>query len=141
MKNSSDTFTDNLLGQMSLEEKIGQLNQIHPFEWFDADIVRQGKVGSIINASGALTGQGASASVGAEQSNYLQQLALEAPLKIPVLFGRDVIHGYRTVFPIPLAQAAAFDPALAEQAAAVAAKEASASGIKVDLRSDAGYCP
>lgn len=126
----SVAFIDNLLGQMTLEEKVGQLNQIHPFEWFDTDIVRQGKVGSIINASGALTGQGASESVGAEQSNHLQQLALEARLKIPVLFGRDVIHGYRTVFPIPLAQAAAFDPALAEQAAAVAAKEASASGIK-----------
>jgi len=103
----SVAFIDNLLGQMTLEEKVGQLNQIHPFEWFDADIVRQGKVGSIINASGALTGQGASESVGAEQSNHLQQLALEARLKIPVLFGRDVIHGYRTVFPIPLAQAAA----------------------------------
>jgi beta-glucosidase len=130
MQISSEAFIDNLLGQMTLDEKIGQLNQVHPFEWFDADIVRQGKVGSIINASGALTGQGSSESVGAEQANYLQQLALEARLKIPVLFGRDVIHGYRTVFPIPLAQAAAFDPALAEQAAAVAAKEASASGIK-----------
>jgi beta-glucosidase len=130
MTNSSVTFIDNLLSQMTIEEKIGQLNQVHPFESFDVDSVRNGKVGSVINASGALAGHGLSESIGAEKSNYLQHLALETRLKIPLIFGRDVIHGYRTVFPIPLAQAAAFNPALAQQAASVAAKEASASGIK-----------
>ena len=66
----------------------------------------------------------------AEQRNYYQRIALESRLKIPLIFGRDVIHGYRTVFPIPLGQAAAFNPDLTEQAAAVAAKEASADGFK-----------
>ena len=130
MINTSEPFIDNLLGQMTIEEKIGQLNQVHPFESFDVDSVRIGKVGSVINASGALTGQGSSGSMGAENANYLQHVALETRLKIPLIFGRDVIHGYRTVFPIPLAQAAAFNPTLAQQAASVAAKEASASGIK-----------
>src|SRR4030042_6626 len=130
MINTSVPFIDNLLGQMTIEEKIGQLNQVHPFESFDVDSVRIGKVGSVINASGALTGQGSSVSMGAENANYLQHVALETRLKIPLIFGRDVIHGSRTVFPIPLAQAAAFNPMLAQQAASVAAKEASASGIK-----------
>lgn len=126
----SETFVNHLLSQMTLEEKIGQLNQYWPGDDFDPEMLRQGKVGSIINASGALTGQGLSVSTDAETSNHLQRLALEARLKIPLLFGRDVIHGYRTVFPIPLAQAAAFDPELSEQAASVAAREASAEGIK-----------
>jgi beta-glucosidase len=117
MINTSVPFIDNLLGQMTIEEKIGQLNQVHPFESFDVDSVRIGNVGSVINASGALTGQGSSASMGAENANYLQHVALETRLKIPLIFGRDVIHGYRTVFPIPLAQAAAFNPTLAQQAA------------------------
>lgn len=125
-----DSFIEHLLSQMTLEEKIGQLNQLNPGPDFDLDLLRQGAVGSLINASGALTGQGSSPSLLAEESNRLQQIALESRLKIPLLFGRDVIHGYRTVFPIPLAQAAAFDPALSEAAAAVAAREASAAGIK-----------
>ena len=130
MTDSSDSFINNLLGQMTLEEKIGQLNQVNPDDRLDTDFVRLGKIGSVINASGALTGQGSSASVGPELTNYLQQIAMETPLKIPLIFGRDVIHGYRTVFPIPLAQAAAFNPELACNAASIAAQEASASGIK-----------
>ncbi|MCS7010311.1 MAG: glycoside hydrolase family 3 C-terminal domain-containing protein, partial [Anaerolineales bacterium] len=114
----------------TLEEKIGQLNQLNPGPDFNLDLLRRGQVGSLINAAGALTGQGSSPSLLAEESNHLQKHALESRLKIPVLFGRDVIHGYRTIFPIPLGQAAAFNPDLSEAAAAVAAREASAAGIK-----------
>ncbi|NWG34688.1 MAG: glycoside hydrolase family 3 C-terminal domain-containing protein [Chloroflexi bacterium] len=131
MSNKTDeTFVNQLLSQMTLEEKLGQLNQVNPGDRFDSSLLREGKAGSLINASGALTGQGFSDSGSAELSNHFQQLALESRLKIPLLFGRDVIHGFRTVFPIPLAQAAAFNPHLARQAASVAAREATASGIK-----------
>ena len=119
-----------LLSRMNLEEKIGQLNQYFSFGNFDPEIIRKGQAGSVINAAGALTGSGESKSSSAETCNEIQRLAQEAPHKIPQLFGRDVIHGYRTVFPIPLAQAASFDPDLAEQAASVAALEATADGIK-----------
>jgi len=127
---TEETFVNQLLSQMTLEEKLGQLNQVNPGDHFDSSLLREGKAGSLINASGALTGQGFSDSGSAELSNHFQQLALESRLKIPLLFGRDVIHGFRTVFPIPLAQAAAFNPDLACQAASVAAREATASGIK-----------
>lgn len=127
---NNEAFINHLLAQMTLEEKLGQLNQVNPGSDFDPSPLREGKIGSLINASGALTGQGFSDSGSAELSNHFQKLALESRLKIPILFGRDVIHGFRTVFPIPLAQAAAFDPDLARQAAAVAAREATASGIK-----------
>ncbi|MGB9593701.1 MAG: glycoside hydrolase family 3 N-terminal domain-containing protein, partial [Anaerolineae bacterium] len=126
----TESFTEHLLAQMTLDEKIGQLNQVTVGQDFDPDMLRQGKVGSILNgSSGVLTEQGARTTTRAETANYLQQLALQSRLKIPLIFGRDVIHGHRTVFPIPLAQAAAFDPALAEEAASVAAREASAEGV------------
>jgi beta-glucosidase len=127
---TEENFVNHLLAQMTVEEKIGQLNQVNPGGNFDPALLREGKAGSLINASGALTGQGFSDSGTAELSNHFQKLALESRLKIPLLFGRDVIHGFRTVFPIPLGQAAAFDPKLARQAAAIAAREATASGIK-----------
>jgi beta-glucosidase len=130
MAGTSELFINNLLGQMTLDEKIGQLNQPYTGESIDPDILRQGKVGSIIKAAGALTGQDSSASEGAEQANHLQHLTLESRLKIPLIIGRDVIHGCRTVFPIPLAQAAAFNPELAQNAASVAAQEATSYGIK-----------
>lgn len=127
----TEHFIEHLLSQMTLEEKIGQLNQITVGADFDPEVLRQGKAGSILNGfSGVLTEQKTLPSTRAEMTNSLQQLALEARLKIPLVFGRDVIHGYRTVFPIPLAQAAAFDPALAEEAASVAAREASAEGVR-----------
>ncbi len=129
MTPSIENFIQNLLAQMTVEEKIGQLNQYQARDERAAQILRSGLAGSIINAAGALTGQGFSASANVEQHNALQQMALESRLKIPLLFGRDVIHGYRTIFPIPLAQAAAFDPILAEQAAATAAREATAEGV------------
>ncbi|PWH12654.1 MAG: beta-glucosidase [Anaerolineae bacterium] len=131
MSNATDeTFISQLLAQMTLEEKIGQLNQINPGDEFDPSLLQEGKAGSLINASGALTGMGFSDSGSAELSNHFQKLTLESRLKIPLIFGRDVIHGFRTVFPIPLAQAAAFDPDLARQAASIAAREATTSGIK-----------
>jgi beta-glucosidase len=130
MTESSEQFIQQLLGQMTLEEKIGQLNQPNAGDQIDQQALRLGQIGSLLNASGALTGQGTSDAVGAETANHIQQLALESRLKIPLIFGRDVIHGYRTVFPIPLAQAAAFNPELSEKAATVAAQEASSDGIK-----------
>lgn len=130
MLQETESFINQLLAQMTLEEKVGQLNQVSASADLDPNLLRQGKLGSLINASGALTGQGFSDSGSAEISNHFQSLALESRLKIPLLFGRDVIHGFRTVFPIPLAQAAAFNPELTGEAACVAAREAAASGIK-----------
>ena len=127
---STEEHIHHLLNEMTVDEKIGQLNQYFSFGDFDPEMIRGGKAGSVINASGALSGEGHSGSTNAEVCNHIQQIALESRLKIPQLFGRDVIHGYRTVFPIPLAQAAAWNTGLAEQAAAVAAKEASSTGIK-----------
>lgn len=126
----TEAFINSLLSQMTLEEKIGQLNQYASWGNFEPEVIRQGKAGSVINAVGALTGAGQSESSDAEICNHIQSMAMESRLKIPLIFGRDVIHGYRTVFPIPLGQAAAFNPELAEQASAVAAREASADGVK-----------
>jgi beta-glucosidase len=129
MSEQTESFINHLLGQMTLEEKIGQLHQYFGFDGLDEALIGSGGAGSVINASGALTGQGFSGNGSAETCNYIQSVALRSRLKIPLIFGRDVIHGYRTVFPIPLAQAASFDPQLIEEAAAVAAREASADGI------------
>ena len=125
-----ESFIHHLLSQMTLEEKIGQLNLEWPGPALDPEMIRQGKVGALLNASGALTGQATGQRGSVETVNYFQRLAQESRLKIPLLIGRDVIHGYRTIFPIPLAQAAAFDPAMSQAAAAVAAREATAEGIR-----------
>lgn len=130
MQQATDSSINELISQMTLEEKIGQLNQPNASPDLNPDLLRQGSIGSLLNASGALTGQGFSDSGNADISNHFQKLALESRLKIPLIIGRDVIHGFRTVFPIPLAQAAAFNPDLAGEAASVAAREATASGIK-----------
>lgn len=143
--NDLETRVNALLAQMTPEEKIGQLNQpmIHGLPGLD--MLRQGQAGSIINAFGALSGQGFDAMSGAEQCNTLQKAALESRLGIPLLFGRDIIHGQRTVFPIPLAQAASFDPALVEGINTIAAREASAVGIRwtfapmIDIARDARW--
>ena len=82
-------------------------------------MIKQGKVGSLLGV------------LGVEQTNAAQRVAVEqSRLKIPLIFGFDVIHGYRTIFPVPLASAGSFDPQLIEQAERVAAKEATASGLK-----------
>ncbi len=128
--NEIEDRVNHLLGQMTFEEKIGQLHQpmIHGLPGLD--LLRQGHAGSIINAFGALSGQGFDPHSSAEECNALQRAALESRLGIPLLFGRDIIHGQRTVFPIPLAQAASFNPALVEGSNRIAAREASAFGIR-----------
>lgn len=115
-------LVEELLSRMTLAEKAGQMSQlplfqdVTPSETLDA--VRSGRVGSFLNARSL------------EQRNALQRVAVEeSRLKIPLIFGRDVIHGYKTIFPIPLGQSATFDPDLVERAAEVAAREASDAGI------------
>ncbi len=110
---------DALLQQMTIQEKAGQLTQYDSASPARMDLVKKGEVGSLFNL------------LGAEQTNAVQRVAVEqSRLKIPILFGYDVIHGYRTVFPVPLASAGSFDPDLIEQSERVAAKEASAAGLK-----------
>lgn len=111
-----------LLGRMTLEEKIGQMSQSssfpHPLSDRVKEDIRRGRWGSFLNA-GEL-----------QDKAEAQRVALtESRLGIPLIFGRDVIHGYRTIFPIPLGQAASWDPDLIRQAARVAAREASGAGI------------
>ncbi|MDX2198095.1 MAG: glycoside hydrolase family 3 N-terminal domain-containing protein [Phycisphaerae bacterium] len=121
---------DALIAQMTLEEKLGQLTQqwgglsqdINPGARQQAladllGMARAGVIGSYLGATGA------------EHTNTLQRAAVEeSRLKIPLLFGNDIIHGYRTVFPIPLAEAATWNPTLIEQACRVAAVEGRAAG-------------
>src|SRR5947207_7278621 len=110
---------DALLGQMTLEEKVGQLTQFAGKNRQKIDMIKQGKVGSLLGV------------LGAQDAKEVQRAAVEGSrLKIPLILGYDVIHGYRTVFPVPLASAGSFDPQLIEQAERVAAKEATASGVK-----------
>ncbi len=111
---------ETLLGQMSLAEKIGQLNQVGGGEWNPPpeDAIRKGEVGSVLWLNDT------------KRFNELQKIAVEeSPSRIPLLFALDVIHGYRTIFPVPLAMASSWDPAVAEQAQAVAAREARAAGL------------
>lgn len=117
---------DSLLLRMTLEEKAGQLNQIsNPFSSTGPitpagdyqQQIKDGKIGSMLNI------------VGAARTRQLQELALQSRLKIPLLFGQDVIHGFRTIFPIPLAEAASWDLPAIERSARIAAIEASSSGI------------
>ena len=112
---------EKLLSQMTLAEKIGQMNQVSAGGDVSlyAESIRKGQVGSILN------------DVDPVRINAYQRIAVEeSRLGIPLLIGRDVIHGFHTVFPIPLGLAATFDPALVEQGARVAALEASAQGVR-----------
>lgn len=120
-RSEEDRFIDDLLSRMTLEEKIGQMNQLDP-SW-DSEVkeqlIREGKVGSVFNI------------VGAEQVNRLQRMAVEQTrLGIPLVAARDVIHGFRTIYPIPLGQAASWNTGLVEQAARLTAQEAAAEGIR-----------
>ena len=113
-----------LLAQMTLAEKLGQLQQFTGDSPEHRDWVRRGMVGSIINVTSSRSKSPAA------EANALQEIAVkETRLGIPMIFGRDVIHGYRTVMPIPLGQAATFDMELVEEGAAIAAREASAYGV------------
>jgi len=121
-----DQRVDSVLKLMTLEEKAGQMNQYNgpwaatgPLTNDDKliDQIKEGKVGSMLNTTGAV------------RTRDLQQLALQSRLKIPLLFGQDVVHGYRTIFPIPLAEAASWNLEAMERSARIAAIEASAAGV------------
>jgi beta-glucosidase len=113
---------DALLARMNLEEKLGQMSQSSslraPLSDSIKDEIRKGRWGSFLNAGGP-----------AERAEAQRIAVKESRLGIPLLFGRDVIHGYRTVFPIPLGQSASWDPELVRQAARIAGREAAATGI------------
>jgi beta-glucosidase len=121
-----DQKVNTLLKQMTLEEKIGQLNQytgdnqatgpitINPNKEKD---IKDGHVGSMLNV------------IGTKYTRQYQELAMQSRLKIPLLFGQDVIHGFKTTFPIPLGEAASWDLDAMELSARIAATEAAASGI------------
>ncbi|MGH9966827.1 MAG: beta-glucosidase BglX [Pyrinomonadaceae bacterium] len=114
---------DALLARMTLEEKLGQLQQLDGHADGRSkdeypDLARRGLLGSTLNVRGA------------RNTNELQRVAVEqSRLKIPLIFGFDVIHGYRTIFPIPLGEAASWDPVGVERNASIAAAEARAAGV------------
>jgi beta-glucosidase len=117
-KSEIDKKVDDLLAQMTLHEKVGQMNQLSGGAWL-VDQAAKGEVGSILNC------------VDPSEINAVQKAAVEqSRLGIPILVSRDVIHGFRTIFPIPLGLAATFDPAIVEEGARVAAVEATASGVR-----------
>lgn len=116
--NEIDRKVEELLAQMTLREKIGQMNQVSGGANL-CDWAASGDLGSILNC------------VDPAEINAVQRAAVEqSRLGIPVLVSRDVIHGFRTIFPIPLGMAATFDPAVVEQGARIAAVEATASGVR-----------
>lgn len=117
---------DSLLAIMTLDEKIGQLNQYTGDRLATGPIqenttkyqdIREGRVGSMLNVKGA------------RDTRKVQEVAMQSRLKIPLLFGLDVIHGYRVTFPIPLAESCSWDMDMIRSAARVAAREATAAGI------------
>lgn len=125
-KKTTDQKVDSVLKLMTLEEKVGQMNQYNgpwaatgPLTNDDNLLsqIKEGKVGSMLNVTGVA------------RTKDLQQLALQSRMKIPLLFGQDVIHGYRTIFPIPLGEAASWDIPAIEQSARIAATEAAAVGV------------
>jgi len=122
-----DQKVEALLAKMTLDEKIGQLNQYNG-DWEATgpvtkdvgnklDEIKQGRVGAVLNI------------MGTDHCKTFQDAAMKSRLKIPLLFGQDVIHGYSITFPIPLAEAASWDMTAIEKAERIAAIEASASGI------------
>lgn len=138
----SEKRIDELLRKMTLEEKVGQLVQYSAGQPTGPgtgrtdyeDMIRKGEIGALFNITTA------------HQVNAYQRIAVEqSRLHIPLLFGLDVIHGFRTEFPVPLGLASTWDPVLIEQAARVAAREASSSGIRwtfspmVDIARDARW--
>ena len=129
-----DQRIDDLLSRMTLDEKVGQLVQYSGFNEDRGAAIREGRVGSLLNVTGA------------ENTNRVQRIAVEeSRLGIPLLFGLDVIHGYRTIFPIPLATASSWDPELVTTIEAMAAREARSAGVHwtfapmVDISRDARW--
>ena len=140
--NKMERFIDNLMARMTLEEKIGQLNLVSvgdintgaPLDCEAGALVKAGKLGAVLNLKGV------------EKIKALQQVAVEhSRLGIPLIVGLDVVHGYETVFPIPLAMSCSWDIEGVERAARIAAKEATADGINwtyspmVDIALDARW--
>lgn len=119
-------FIEGLLQQMTLEEKVDQLNQLGVQDTPTGPVIDQGELAQLpMSTVGSVLG-----AYGFEQTRRLQeQVVTRSRLHIPLLFAFDVIHGFRTVFPVPLAEAAAWDPALAQRTARAAAVEATASGV------------
>jgi len=125
-KKTVDQRVDSVLRLMTLDEKVGQMNQYNG-PWAatgpltnDDNLLTQikaGKVSSMLNVTGVA------------RTRELQDLAMQTRLRIPLLFGQDIIHGYRTTFPIPLAEAASWDLEAIERSARIAAIEASAAGV------------
>ena len=113
-----DAKVEELLSRMNLREKLGQMNQLAGgYQWLDA--IKAGECGSVLNCNST------------EEIIAVQKAAVEeSRLGIPLLISRDVIHGYRTIFPIPLGQAATFNPEIVEKGARIAATEATAAGIR-----------
>ena len=128
-KDSTEMKIRNLLSQMTLEEKVGQLNQYSSFDYtgpsdkkgrseLRSQHLREGLVGALLNVHGV------------DQIRKLQRIAVEETrLGIPLLFGFDVIHGFKSISPIPLAEAASWDLDAIRESATIAAEEASAAGI------------
>src|SRR5436309_3172024 len=120
-RSAAEQKIDSLVARMTLEEKLGQLNQLSVDQQPTPEqlaLVRKGLVGSFLNLTGAAATRDA------------QRIAVsESRLHIPLIFGHDVIHGYRTIFPIPLGEAASWDPEAVAAAAHVAAREAAAAGV------------
>ncbi|HUC81107.1 MAG TPA: beta-glucosidase BglX [Flavisolibacter sp.] len=125
-KKTIDQRVDSVLKLMTLQEKIGQLNQYSSKDEVTGPMsdkgnrrqeLVEGKVGSMLNVRGA------------ERTRSIQSLAMQSRLKIPLLFGQDVIHGYKTTFPIPLAEVASWDLKAIEQGSRIAAIEAAAAGL------------
>lgn len=116
-----DANVNELLAKMTLEEKVGQLNQLSGFGYADEMVnnIKSGNVGSILNEIDPAT------------VNRLQREAVEnSRLGIPLIFARDVIHGFKTIFPIPLGQAASWNEDMVREGARIAAEEASGVGIR-----------
>src|SRR5688572_28479661 len=134
-------FVDSLVARITHEEKLGQLGQL-PGRWGETgprvseggeDEIRSGHVGSFLGVFGAAF------------TRQMQEIALQSRLKVPLLFAHDVIHGFRTIFPVSIAEAASWDPQAVEQAARIAATEATAAGLHwtfapmVDIARDARW--
>lgn len=109
---------EDLLARMTIEEKIGQLNLRSLGPLFPWEQLWEGKIGGLINFNDA------------SDIRRAQEMARQSRLGIPPLFGLDVLHGFRTVFPVPLGEAASFDPALARRVATAQAREAAAMGLQ-----------
>ena len=124
-----------LLGRMTREEKIGQLGQVSMADYINKREnylagVKAGRWGSRILAETAWAGNNAESAINVSELNEIQRVAVEeSRLGIPLLYGRDVIYGHRTVFPIPHSQAASFNPELIEKAMTCVAAEASSEGV------------